>query len=53
MTAKRHGLLLAQRIARLGRARHSAPAAATTKNATAPRASEPLDRGPKPAGRSR
>src|SRR6266566_2335795 len=29
-TANRHGLLLAQRIARLGRARHSAPAAATT-----------------------
>ena len=40
--AKRHGLLLAQRIARLGRARHNAPAAATTKNATAPMASEPL-----------
>ena len=41
-TAKRHGLLLAQRIARLGRARHSAPAAATTKKATAPMATEPL-----------
>src|ERR1700749_821325 len=40
-TAKRHGLLLAQRIARLGRARHRAPAAATTKKATAPRATEP------------
>src|SRR5580704_16534949 len=42
ITAKRHGLLRAQRIARLGRARHRAPAAATTKNATAPRASDPL-----------
>ena len=41
-TANRHGLLLAQRIARLGRARHSAPAAATTKKATAPMATEPL-----------
>jgi cytochrome c biogenesis protein CcmG, thiol:disulfide interchange protein DsbE len=46
-TAKRHGLLLAQRMARLGRARHRAPAAATTKNATAPIASEPL-RAPTP-----
>src|SRR6266699_3523030 len=41
-TAKRHGLLLAQRMARLGRARHRAPAAATTKKATAPMATEPL-----------
>ena len=42
MTAKRHGLLLAQRMARPGLARHRAPAAATTKKATAPAASEPL-----------
>src|SRR6266568_1897289 len=41
-TAKRHGLLLAQRMARLGRARHRAPTAATTKKATAPMATEPL-----------
>src|ERR1039457_3277412 len=42
MIAKRHGLLLAQRMARVGRARHRAPAAATTQNATTPMASEPL-----------
>ena len=42
MTAKRHGLLLAQRMARPGLARHRAPAAATTKKATAPAAAEPL-----------
>src|SRR5580658_8112337 len=41
-TAKRHGLLLAQRMARLGLARHRAPAAATTKKATAPMATDPL-----------
>ena len=40
--AKRHGLLLAQRMARLGLARHRAPAAATTKKATAPMARDPL-----------
>ena len=48
ITAKRHGLLLAQRMARLGRARHSAPAAATTKKATAPMATEPLS-APRPS----
>src|SRR5580658_9447683 len=41
-TANRHGLLLAQRMARLGLARHRAPAAATTKKATAPMARDPL-----------
>src|ERR1700751_924140 len=40
--AKRHGLLLAPRMARLGWARHRAPAAATTKKATAPMARDPL-----------
>src|ERR1700683_1164814 len=42
--AKRHGLLLAQRIARPDRARHRAPAAATTKKATAPMARDSPDR---------